>query len=135
MAENIDRLAKSVSERRAIAAKRVAGVTGLRQAHQKLVGKLTPMADDAGFNLTLELQGIAEKLGDKEAVSKTLAAVSDEELAKLQAVLQLGAEANLMLGILVEASDLASLDLMPPVRDRFEGDVGTHRARAQDPEG
>ncbi len=124
MLENIDRVAQSVSERQAIAAKRIAAVAGLRQAHQKLVDKLTPMADDAGFSLTLDLQGITDKLNDKDAVGKIVAGLTDDELPKLQAVLELNAEANLMLGILVEASDLSSLDLMPPIRDRFKAATG-----------
>ena len=38
--------------------------------------------------------------------------MADQELAVLQAVFEMRAEANLMLGILVEASDLPSLDLL-----------------------
>ena len=50
--------------------------------------------------------------------------LADKELPDLQAVLQLSAEANLMLGIMIEAADLASLDLMPPIRDRFKATSG-----------
>src|SRR5205807_7969024 len=52
-------------------------------------------------------------------VQKTLAALADNELASLQAILELRAESNLALGILVEAADLPSADLLPPVKDRF----------------
>ena len=124
MLENLDRLAKAMTERQNIAANRISQVAELRKVQQKISEKLVPMADDAGFSLTLELQGIGDKLDNPEAVKKTLAGLADQELAMLQAVLELRAEANLMLGILVEASDLPSLDLLPPVRDRFKATSG-----------
>ena len=70
-------------------------------------------------------------------VQKTLAALADTELASLQAVLGLRAESNLMLGILVEAADLPSADLLPPVKDRFTataGRLGKAAATLKDPD-
>jgi methyl-accepting chemotaxis protein len=122
--DNLGRLADAVKERQAIASNRSRQVAGLRAAHQKLAEKLSPMADDAGFSLTLGLSSAADKETDLEVIRKALATLADQELAQLQAVLELRAEANLMLGILVEASDLPSLDLMPPVRDRFNATSG-----------
>ncbi|MFZ5733835.1 MAG: methyl-accepting chemotaxis protein [Pseudomonadota bacterium] len=122
MLENLDRLAKAVTERQTIAANRIKLVAELRGAHQKLAEKLAPMADDAGFTLTIEMQGV--KLEDMAVVQKTLSALADKDLPKLQAILDLRAEANLMLGILVEAADLPTLDLLPPVRDRFNATSG-----------
>jgi len=121
--QNLDRLVQSVTERQTIAASRGALVASLRKSHQKLAEKLAPMADDAGFTLTLGLQTAADKK-DLEDVQKTLAALADNELTSLQAILGLRAESNLLLGILVEAADLPSADLLPPVRDRFTATAG-----------
>jgi len=120
---NLDRLMQSISERQTIAASRGALVAGLRKSHQKLAEKLAPMADDAGFTLTMGLQTAADNK-DLEVVQKTLAALADNELASLQAILDLRAESNLILGILVEAADLPSADLLPPVKDRFSATAG-----------
>ena len=120
---NLDRLMQSISERQTIAASRGALVAGLRKLHQKLAEKLAPMADDAGFTLTMGLQTAADNK-DLEVVQKTLAALADNELASLQAILDLRAESNLILGILVEAADLPSADLLPPVKDRFTATAG-----------
>ena len=120
---NLDRLMQSISERQTIAASRGALVAGLRKLHQKLAEKLAPMADDAGFTLTMGLQTAADNK-DLEVVQKTLAALADNELASLQAILDLRAESNLILGILVEAADLPSADLLPPVKDRFSATAG-----------
>jgi methyl-accepting chemotaxis protein len=120
---NLDRLVQSVTERLTIAASRDALVAGLRKSHQKLAEKLAPMADDAGFSLIIGLQTAADKK-DLEDVQKTLAALADSELVSLQAILDLRAESNLILGILVEAADLTSADLLPPVKDRFTATAG-----------
>lgn len=125
---NLDRLIQSVTERQAIAASRDAVVASLRKAHQKLAEKLSPMADDAGFTLTIGLQTVADKK-DLDLVQKTLAALADNELASLQSILELRAESNLALGILVEAADLPSADLLPPVKDRFTS-TARHLAKA-----
>jgi methyl-accepting chemotaxis protein len=133
---NLDRLVQSVTERQSIAASRVALINDLRKSHQKLAEKLSPMADDAGFTLTIGLQTAADKQ-NLEMVQKTLAALADTELASLQAVLELRAESNLMLGILVEAADLPSADLLPPVKDRFTataGRLGKAAATLKDPD-
>ena len=120
---NLDRLVQSVAERQTIAASRDALVANLRKSHQKLAEKLSPMADDAGFSLTMGLQSAADNK-DLEVVQKTLSALADNELTALQAILDLRAESNLMLGILVEAADLPSIDLLPPVKDRFTATAG-----------
>jgi len=120
---NLDRLMQSVAERQTIAAARGSLVAGLRRSHQKLAEKLAPMADDAGFTLTMGLQTAADNK-DLEVVQKTLAELADKELTSLQAIMDLRAESNLILGILVEAADLPSADLLPPVRDRFNATAG-----------
>jgi methyl-accepting chemotaxis protein len=133
---NLDRLTQSVTERQTIAASRDALVASVRKSHQKLAEKLAPMADDAGFTLTMGLQTAADKK-DMEDVQKTLAALSDNELVSLQAILDLRAESNLILGILVEAADLSSAELLPPVKDRFTA-TASHLGKAatniKDPE-
>jgi methyl-accepting chemotaxis protein len=133
---NLDRLLQSVTERQSIAAARNALVAGLRKSHQKLAEKLSPMADDAGFSLIIGLQTAADNK-DLEVVQKTLAALAENELVSLQAALELRAESNLLLGILVEAADLPSADLLPPVQDRFTaaaGRLGKAAVAFKDPE-
>lgn len=123
MSDNLDRLARSIQEREALRVARIALVGELRSAHQKLAEKLAPMADDAAFSLALGLQSAADK-GDAEAVKQTLGALADNDLVSLQSILELRAEANLLLGILVEAADLPSKELVPPVKDRFVAAAG-----------
>ncbi len=126
--ENLNRLGQSVTERQNIAAARGALIDSLRKTHQKLAEKLIPIADDVGFTLTMALETAADKQ-DLDTVRKTLMGLADNELGVLQAVLMLRAESNLMLGVLVEAADLASADRLPPVRDRFRS-TANHMKKA-----
>jgi methyl-accepting chemotaxis protein len=124
MSQNLDRLKQSVEKREAIVVSRRALTDDLRKLHDKLTAKLAPMVDDASFTLTLGLQGATDKIDDVAAIAKTLAGLADNELASLQAALDVRAESNLVLGLLVEAADLPSGDLMPPVKDRFTAAAG-----------
>jgi len=134
--ENLTRLEKSVTERQSIAETRHALIANLRKTHQKLAERLIPIADDVAFALTMALEKAADE-PDPTTIHTTLMGLADNELSALQAVLALRAESNLMLGILVEAADLASADLLPPVKDRF-ATVANHINKAaavlKDPE-
>src|ERR1700722_11245838 len=123
MSDNLDRLSRAVADRQAIAGERVRLVAALRDVHQKLAEKLAPMADDAAFTLTVGLDSAADK-GDLATVKQTLGGLADKDLVALQAILTLRAEADLVLGIMVEAAGLPSADLIPPVKDRFVAAAG-----------
>ena len=114
-AENLTRLEQSVTERQRIADARIALIGELRKAHGKLAEKMIPIADDVAFTLAMALETAADGQ-DPATIHKTLMGLADNELGALQAVLALRAESNLTLGILVEAADLATADLLPPVK-------------------
>jgi len=118
MSENLDRLAQSVVERQAIAAEHATLVAAGRSAHERLSEKLVPMVDDAAFALTLAIEQAADK-GQLADVRRTLGTLADNDLVALQTTLELRAEANLLLGVLVEAADLRNREQMPPIKDRF----------------
>ncbi len=124
MSLNLDRLKQSVEKREAIVVSRRALADDLRKLHDKLTSKLAPLVDDASFTLTLGLQGATDKIDDVAVIAKALSGLADNELASLQAALDVRAESNLVLGLLVEAADLPSGDLLPPVRDRFTAAAG-----------
>jgi len=100
----------------------------VRAAHEKLAEKLVPMVDDAAFALTLAIEQAADK-GDLADVRRRLGTLADNDLVALQTILELRAEANLLLGVLVEAADLRNREQMPPVKDRFVAAAG-HLDRA-----
>jgi methyl-accepting chemotaxis protein len=128
MSENLDRLAQSVAEGQAVAAERAILVGAARAAHEKLAGKLVPMVDDAAFALTLAIEHAADK-GDLADVRRTLGTLAENDLVALETTLELRADANLLLGVLVEAADLRNKEQMPPIKDRFVA-AASHLDRA-----
>src|SRR6185369_17216012 len=128
MSENLDRLVQSITERQALAAERAILVNAVRAAHERLAEKLVPMVDDAEFALALAIEQAADK-GQLADIRRTLGTLADNDLVALQTTLELRAEANLLLGILVEAADLRTREQMPPVKDRFVA-AASHLDRA-----
>jgi phosphoglycerate-specific signal transduction histidine kinase len=128
MSENLDRLVQSITERQALAAERAILVNAVRAAHERLAEKLVPMVDDAEFALALAIEQAADK-GQLADIRRTLGTLADNDLVALQTTLELRAEANLLLGILVEAADLRNGEQMPPIKDRFVA-AASHLDRA-----
>ena len=86
--------------------------------HEALAKALAPLVDDAGFDLTTGLQTAADGL--EAAVMKThLNDLADKQLVAFRTMLELAADSNLALGVLIEGANIPSKDLLPPVVDRF----------------
>jgi methyl-accepting chemotaxis protein len=110
MSDNLTQLAKTVELRLVVRDARLATDARVRTAHAALMTALAPVVDDAAFRLTMDM----EKAGDKH-----MAELADTRLLALQAMFDLRADGNLALGLLTEASNLPSKELLPPLRDRF----------------
>jgi methyl-accepting chemotaxis protein len=118
MSDNLARLAATVDRRQSLRDERLALTTRLRQTHASIAEKLAPLADDASFNLVTGLQSRPD-FNDPDATQRHYADLADRQLAALQAVLEIRADSNLVLGLLTETASITSKDLLPPVRDRF----------------
>ncbi|MFI5015320.1 MAG: EAL domain-containing protein [Hyphomicrobiales bacterium] len=119
-------LAASIERRLAATAERERLGSEARAAHERLVEKLAPLLDDAEFNLMTGLQSAGE-LHDQAAIGRSLAQLADHDALAVQALSDLRAESNIVLGILTEVSLAPSADLLPPLRDRFI--ASSYRAR------
>ena len=114
---NLDGLLVTVTRRQALKAAREAMAERIRAAHAALTQKLAPLVDDATFDLTTGLQ-VADG-ADLSALKRHLTDLGDKQLPALQAMFDLHADGNLVLGLLIEAANVPDKDLLPPVRDRF----------------
>jgi methyl-accepting chemotaxis protein len=110
MSGNLTQLAKTVELRLVVRDARLAADARVRTAHAALMTALAPLVDDAAFRLTMDM----EKAGDKH-----MAELADTRLLALQSMFDLRADGNLALGLLTEASNIPSKELLPPLRDRF----------------
>jgi methyl-accepting chemotaxis protein len=123
MSTNLAQLSKAVEQRLALRDARVAMDARVRAAHAAISAALAPLADDATFNLTMDL----EKAGDAaegRPIKKHMADLAGTRLFGLEAMFDLRADSNLALGLLTEAANIPNKDLLPPLRDRFAAAAG-----------
>jgi class 3 adenylate cyclase/HAMP domain-containing protein len=85
----------------------------LKAAHEAFLLQLTPMVDDAAFELVLTTEGITA------SSAKALTELIDVGANTLYLLLTLQAEGNLASGLLNEAAGTPDIRLLQPLRERF----------------
>ena len=115
---SMDALAAAVEKRLASAGGRESLVAAALGAQQSLVDKLIPLIDDAGFNLVIGLE-TAAKSQNVAAIPAQLTKLSEQDASALLDLYDLRAEANLIIGLLSEASLSPRAELLTPLRDRY----------------
>jgi methyl-accepting chemotaxis protein len=118
IAGNLGQLAKNVEQRLALREQRLAADAGIRTTYGTLSHALTPLLDDAIFDLDRSLTAAGEA-ADSKVMKSHLTELASNKFATLQTLSDLRADTNLALGLLTEAANLPSKELMPPLRDRF----------------
>lgn len=119
LGRNLDELAQSVTRRLALNTERNSTVAQIRASYETLARMIAPLVDDATFDLVTGLQTVPEG-GSSNALQNHLNDLSDKQLPELQAMFDLHADANLVLGLLIEAANVPDKDQLPPVQDRFQ---------------
>jgi methyl-accepting chemotaxis protein len=113
-----DALADSVALRLKDSEQRAALVEGARTAHKDLSQKVGPLVDDASFNLTMGLQSAGDGT-DPATIKAELEKLAANDAVPLEALTELRAESNLLLGILTETALAPNLDVLRPLRERL----------------
>ncbi len=104
MDERLDALSQAVADRIQISAQRRALALAVRKAHENLLEAITPAIDDANFDLMTKSQG-----QDRTTLNQSIDA--------LRRLLEAQADANLLAGLLIEASMATDIAKLPPLRD------------------
>jgi len=119
-------LGDATAQRIRLRSERVSLTADAIKAHRKIYEKLASAVDDANFALTIGLRQYAQ---DKSAQKRknVLIAHGEKELPTLVSLLDLKAEANLIIGILNEASLAVDRVEFVPLQDRLL--ASSHRAR------
>ncbi|MCZ6655650.1 MAG: PAS-domain containing protein, partial [Planctomycetota bacterium] len=81
--------------------------------HEALLTILTPMVDDATFELVVDAEDITAQ--GSQAITKLI----DVGVTTLQVLLALRAEGNMVAGLLAEAANTSDRAMIQPVRERF----------------
>lgn len=112
------KLELSVDTRLKLAAERDVVLREVAAAHDRLSAIATPMVDDVGFNLVISLGSVTEKK-ELKAIEAELGRLAEGEVAGVQAVLSLVAEANRALGLMTEARGINQVAQIGPLTERY----------------
>jgi hypothetical protein len=97
-------------------------------AHQKIHERIIPLIDDAGFDLIIGLESAADSESSR-LMAANIGKLAENQARALLDLSDLRAEANLLVGLLSEASLAPRADLLAPLRDRFAAS-GSRAAKA-----
>src|SRR5262245_21537319 len=111
--ENLKALEKAISERTEIRDALDARLAALHTAHNKISDKLTPIVDDSYF----EVVTTAEDVGQSGDI--TVRTLIQGGMQVMQAMIAVGAETNLLTGLLTAGALTSSPSILAMLEDRF----------------
>ena len=85
----------------------------LKAAHGALLEILTPIVDDATFDLVIDAENVTAQ------TAEAITGLIDGGVTTLQILLALRAEGNLAAGLLAEAANISDRASIQPIRERF----------------
>src|SRR3954471_23875905 len=121
--ENLKALEKAISERTEIREILDARLAALHTAHNKISDKLTPIVDDSYFDVITT----AEDVGQSGDI--TVRTLIQGGLQVMQAMVEVGAETNLITGLLTAGALTSSPGILALLEERFTS--STRRAEKQ----
>jgi methyl-accepting chemotaxis protein len=113
--ENLKALEQAISDRTDIRDSVDARLAALHRAHNKISDKLTPIVDDSYF----EVVTTAEDVGQSGDI--TVRTLIQGGLQVMQAMVEVGAETNLITGLLTSGALTSSPGILAMLEDRFTG--------------
>ena len=111
--ENLKALEQAISERTDLRDSLDARLAALHRAHNRISDKLTPIVDDSYF----EVVTTAEDVGQSGDI--TVRALIQGGLQVMQAMVEVGAETNLVTGLLTAGALTSSPGILAMLEDRF----------------
>jgi len=110
---NLQALKAAITERIALRAKLEAKLDTIHKAHGKIADKLTPIVDDSYF----EVVTTAESVG--KSSDKAIKSLINVGLQRLQSIVEIGGETNLLTGLLTASALTSSQPILVLLEDRF----------------
>ncbi|MCH8155238.1 MAG: PAS-domain containing protein, partial [Proteobacteria bacterium] len=101
------------SARETLELKRERMAETLKAAHGALLEILTPIVDDATFDLVIDAENVTAQ------TAEAITGLIDGGVTTLQVLLALRAEGNLAAGLLAEAANISDRASIQPIRERF----------------
>jgi HAMP domain-containing protein len=110
---NLDALKTAITGRTNLRTKVEQRLNELHSVHAQIASKLTPIVDDSYFDVVSAADSVA-KTGDN-----VVRALVNRDLPVLQAVVEIGAETNLMTGLLTASALSSTPGILGLLEDRF----------------
>jgi hypothetical protein len=111
-------LDKAVTARLEAAAGRVVASASIVQERDKFIQKVSPLVDNAVFDMTLGLTDVDQK-ASPEAIAKSLKTLGDVQFSIVQGLWGLVAEVNYVAGVLNEIAQAERPEQLVPLQDRY----------------
>jgi phosphoglycerate-specific signal transduction histidine kinase len=115
---NLKALETAISERAQARAALAARIDAVHKLHTRISERLAPIVDDSYF----ELVTTAEDVG--KGADRIVKSLVNDGLQLMQTIVQIGAETNLITGLLTASSLTSSPAIMSMLEDRFAASVG-----------
>jgi methyl-accepting chemotaxis protein len=110
--ENLKALEAAMSERTTIRESLEARLTALHRAHNRISDKLTPIVDDSYFEVVTTAEDVGQS-GDVTVRSLV------QGMQMMQAMIEVGAETNLVTGLLTSGALTSAPGILALLEDRF----------------
>jgi methyl-accepting chemotaxis protein len=110
---NLKALASAIEERAALRASLEAKLEALNRTHASVGDKLTPIVDDSYFDVVTT----AENVG--KTADRIVKSLVNDGLQVMQAIVDIGAETNLVTGLLTASTLTSSPPILALLEDRF----------------
>ena len=117
--KNFIALNSSVERRLRQQTRREVAVNGLGDAHARFLEVLTPLVDDAVFDMVISSEDLTTRSSD--AITELV----DGGVLVLNQLMAISAEANLTAGLLTEAAFVSDPTFLQPLQERFIASAGT----------
>jgi methyl-accepting chemotaxis protein len=123
LAANLSELETAITERSRLRARLEAQLDDVHGVHARISEKLTPIVDDSYFDVVTTAEDVG-KSGDR-----IVKALVNDGLQLMQAMVDLGAETNLITGLLTSGALTSSPSILALLEDRFS--ASARRAQKQ----
>jgi methyl-accepting chemotaxis protein len=112
---NLKALEAAISERSQLRERLEGDLDAVHKLHARISEKLTPIVDDSYFDVMTSAEDVG-KISDK-----TVKSLVNDGLQLMQAMVEIGAETNLVTGLLTAGALTSSPGMLALLEDRFSG--------------
>jgi len=115
--KNLAELDKTIVQKTNMRVALEAQLDAIHKIHTEIGDKLTPIVDDSYFDVVMSAESVG-KSGDK-----LIRGLVSDNLVRMQAMVQLGSETNLVTGLLTAGALTSSPAILAMIEDRFTASV------------